>query len=422
MKKSLVLILVALFVFSCGNKKEASKVEIVQWSEIISPTIPLYKTVKASYDSYMSKHPETPKFSSDFGPALYRERAQRYLLQGKSGIPDILEGTLEQVYSYIAANMADPIEEYFNNDSEKNQYYENLIEALTVNGHLYAIPDNANVRLLVYRKDLLEKHNLKVPATWDELITVAKTLKEKEGINGFMFTTQTKEVRAFQEFMSFYFTLADNIYKNENGKITYIAKKEHFAEVLQLYKTLFDVAIDPNAKSQDWKAVDYGVTGGQTAMVTVGPWIWGHLNEDATHEAVMTNLHVAPIPTPKNGERGTYMEVKGLVFNPHAAKERRQDAYNAARVFVSQEFLQTLTDHSGAMPIRKDVKSDNYFIQGFANNLSDGKVLEFINWDMPQNYIVDAIQSVIYNKATPSQAADKLEKELKAYEKQALPQ
>lgn len=421
MKKNFVLILAVLLMLSCGGKKDASKIEIVQWSEIISPAIANYKEMKKAYDEYIEKNPDTPLFSQDNGPSQYRERSQRYLLQGKSGMPDILDGTLEQVYSYIAAGLADPIEDYFNADADKDKFYPNLVSALTVNGHLYGIPHNANVRLLVYRKDLLDKHGLKVPATWDDLIMVAKTLREKEKINGFMFTTQTKEVRAFQEFMSFYFTLADNIYKNEDNKVTYVAKKEHLEQVLQLYKDLFDVAIDPNSKSQDWKAIDYGVTGGQTAMVTVGPWVWGHLAEDPARRDIVTNLHAAPIPLPKNGSRGTYMEVKGLVFNPYAPKERKQAAYDAGKVFVSQIFIQALSDSTGALPIRTDTKSDNYFTQEFADNIGDGKVLEFISWDIPQNYIIDAIQSVIYNKATPKQAADKLDAQFREYEKSALP-
>lgn len=415
LKLSVLFLSVFAFVFGCSNKEQASSNEIVQWSEFISPTVPIYKIKKPVYDEQLKVNPLPMPFAQDTGPALYRERAQRYLLQGKSGYPDLLEGTLEQIYSYVAAGMAEPIENLFEADEDKDIIQQSLIDAFTINGHLYAFPNAGNVRLLIYRKDLLNKYNLKVPETWDELISVAKTLREKEGINGFMFTTQTKEVRAFQEFMSFYFTLADNIYEVKDGKATYIADKANFEKVLQLYKDLFTVAIDPNSRGQDFKAVDYGITGGQAAMITCGPWIWEHQTEEPSRASTISNLAVAPIPLPFGGEAGTYMEVKGYIMNPYIREDKKEAVYKAIKFLTAKPFIELEVKYVQAPSIRKDITNDNAFGQAFSDNLNTGKVLEFINWDAPQNYIIDSIQNVIYNRATPYEAATTLENQLKEY-------
>lgn len=47
-------------------------------------------------------------------------------------------------------------------------------------GALYALPYVGNSQLFFYRKDLFKKHNLKEPATWDEVLTAAKTISEGE--------------------------------------------------------------------------------------------------------------------------------------------------------------------------------------------------------------------------------------------------
>lgn len=47
-------------------------------------------------------------------------------------------------------------------------------------GALYALPYVGNSQLLFYRKDLFAKHNLKEPATWDEALTAAKTISDRE--------------------------------------------------------------------------------------------------------------------------------------------------------------------------------------------------------------------------------------------------
>jgi multiple sugar transport system substrate-binding protein len=53
-------------------------------------------------------------------------------------------------------------------------------------GSLYALPYVGNSQLFFYRKDLFEKHSLKPPATWDDVLAAAKTIHEKEsaGANG----------------------------------------------------------------------------------------------------------------------------------------------------------------------------------------------------------------------------------------------
>jgi multiple sugar transport system substrate-binding protein len=51
-------------------------------------------------------------------------------------------------------------------------------------GSLYALPYVGNSQLFFYRKDLFEKHSLKPPATWDDVLAAAKTIQEKESGSG----------------------------------------------------------------------------------------------------------------------------------------------------------------------------------------------------------------------------------------------
>ena len=47
-------------------------------------------------------------------------------------------------------------------------------------GELYALPYVGNSQLFFYRNDLFEKHNLKAPATWDDVLAAAKIIDERE--------------------------------------------------------------------------------------------------------------------------------------------------------------------------------------------------------------------------------------------------
>lgn len=47
-------------------------------------------------------------------------------------------------------------------------------------GALFALPYVGNSQLFFYRKDLFQKHNLKPPASWDEVLNAARTISELE--------------------------------------------------------------------------------------------------------------------------------------------------------------------------------------------------------------------------------------------------
>ena len=47
-------------------------------------------------------------------------------------------------------------------------------------GALYALPYLGNSQLFFYRKDIFEKHNLKEPATWDDVLQSARVISERE--------------------------------------------------------------------------------------------------------------------------------------------------------------------------------------------------------------------------------------------------
>jgi multiple sugar transport system substrate-binding protein len=58
-----------------------------------------------------------------------------------------------------------------------------LLKLARVEGSLYSVPRNIDVRLLHYRRDLIDSP----PATWDELLEIARRLNSPPGLYGFLF-------------------------------------------------------------------------------------------------------------------------------------------------------------------------------------------------------------------------------------------
>ena len=68
---------------------------------------------------------------------------------------------------------------------------------------LYAIPWDANIGLLYYRKDLLEKYNLDAPHTWDDLVKACLKISSGEHVYGYLWQGKQYEglVCNFVEFI-----------------------------------------------------------------------------------------------------------------------------------------------------------------------------------------------------------------------------
>ncbi|CAE8598914.1 unnamed protein product, partial [Polarella glacialis] len=66
-------------------------------------------------------------------------------------------------------------------DSKRlEQFDQRAIKAFTIDGKLLAIPSFLDSTLLYYRRDLLQKYNLSVPRTWDELEIAALRIQNGE--------------------------------------------------------------------------------------------------------------------------------------------------------------------------------------------------------------------------------------------------
>ncbi|MDE0696980.1 MAG: ABC transporter substrate-binding protein [Boseongicola sp.] len=63
-------------------------------------------------------------------------------------------------------------------------HFPSVIESQTVDGKLVAIPIFTDAPALYYREDILERHGLPVPATWEQLTEVAQKAQDAERAGG----------------------------------------------------------------------------------------------------------------------------------------------------------------------------------------------------------------------------------------------
>lgn len=390
------------------NTQEVSPEYVAWWEENIAKALP---DIQA--DTY-------------YGPGTYDAQRKNFVVQAKTGKPDVIEGLVEDLTVYTKQDIILDLTEHFNNWADKDQFVESTLKPLTVDGKLYGLPYNTNARVLLYRKDLFEEFGLEVPKTWDEYVKVASVITEKTNkeVFGTYVCTKIGDPRAYQEFVSWFFQVSHKapvFKKGEDGKWMVNATAEQFAQVLKLYQDLVFAnadfpALDPNQRGNGWPEEDNGYAAGKWAMVPMGPWIWGHREDSEAARAILEEkTGIASLPIPEGGVLATYLEVKPIMVNKYS--KNVEQAWEMAKFITSRDAMAGWARDSGFIPARKDVSEleefkSSWWQQGFSAQLPNAVALSPVNWLPPQQSMLEAVNLVIYQKNTPEEAGKWLYDEL----------
>lgn len=167
--KKLILVAVALIVsplanaavltISCGNETPGFEQCANRANEWAAKTENMVKVIS------------TPNESNET-LALYTQ-----LLSSESSDLDVFP--VDVVWPGVLANHLLTLDPYIK-EEEINQHFPVYLRTNRVNGALKALPWFADVGLLYYRKDLLEKYGASVPETWEELAATSALIQAEE--------------------------------------------------------------------------------------------------------------------------------------------------------------------------------------------------------------------------------------------------
>ncbi|EAC9516162.1 sugar ABC transporter substrate-binding protein, partial [Listeria monocytogenes] len=310
------------------------------------------------------------------------------------------------------------LSDFWKNYTDSDKYYENVIDALSTDGKLNALPNYIAPRALVYHKDLLEQAGYaEPPKTWAELLDMSKTIKDKTG--QFAFGIAGTGDRAPQELASFIFQngleIADNLgdgkYKNTWKDNSENLKKA--TEVFQFYKDMLDnQVIDPNAAVGGWEELDTNFALGKYAMMNNGSWMQ---NYEENNPDEMADAAVG-LP-PYNTTPATFLEINTYyVYNND--KKEVEEATKLVEFLLNKENQQAGRPE-GSPRTDMEIDENNKWAVGFANSelIEQAKPLPPISMAEITQPMQDAIALVLQNGDSPEDAAkflsDKINEALK---------
>ena len=238
---------------------------------------PRLETIQAAADQFMTDHPKVKINIETFSWADFYTKWTTGLASGN--VPDMSTAQAGQVVEMINADAIIPLDDLID-DIGRDRFYESPLQEMTYSdGNCYAVPIYSHAFVMWYRKDLLEKYNLEVPTTWDEMWE----LGDKAAAEGtYLFTYPTTGY-----FDAFFYALM-----YAAGGPEFFNKATHYEEGIwdtPEAKTCFDIVnklasytnpITPaQANDQDFTQNQQLVLDNKALFMPNGTWIVGEMAE-----------------------------------------------------------------------------------------------------------------------------------------------
>ena len=261
------------------------------------------------------------------------------VLAVSGSLPDYMSMDMVTMTNFADQGLIIPLEDYLDDlPAMEGRWREAELNALTYNGHLYAFPvgylegaiNGPNVNGLIGRADWLEKLNLEIPETLDELYTVLKAFTEQDpdgnGQNDTFGYTATKD-KLFEDVFGAFGIQPTFWMETEEGLrmgSTLPGTKEALAVLQQWYA---EGLIDPDIFTNDKSLVDQKI-----ANSKVGVWDGNAFHPDPNQPENAALLNATPtaklvgIPAVKgpNGDSGRQESAPGY-SNIHSISSTCKD-------------------------------------------------------------------------------------------------
>ncbi len=350
----------------------------------------------------------------------YSDLRQNVLTGGRQGTPDVIEGVIEHPGDYVAAELLEPLTDHTDEVPHFDGFLDSALDAFRFQDELWALPYTGNGRALVYNQDVLAEYGYEdgPPEDIDEFMELAGTINaDYDDMNGFHLTTERGEVRVTQEFASHVYQHTDGpLYEWDGSGWELQADADMFEAVLDdIYYRMFhgdQPTADMDYRGAGWETNDVGYTEEDHAMIHCGPWIDGFRDTDQQEEVLDEKTAISLLPKHAGTSDATYMEVKPLMVNAHS--DSIDDSVVVASLFSSPESLELMAEADPgavATPVHEDVEStlEDEEWMAYTDAFENGVAPAPIAWGRIRDPIYDAIEEVIYEDQTPSEAAQDLE-------------
>ena len=96
--------------------------ELDLWFTPLSAEGPMKAPLTQWLKEYLPKLLPGVTLNSNFGPPVYQDGQQKFIVQGRKGKPDVIESVLEGMIAYQRAGLLEPVDDLFDKWPDKDQF------------------------------------------------------------------------------------------------------------------------------------------------------------------------------------------------------------------------------------------------------------------------------------------------------------
>ncbi|MEG6571010.1 extracellular solute-binding protein [[Clostridium] cellulosi] len=313
----------------------------------------------------------------------------------KNDLPDIIAMGGDATYTEVES--AGVLEDLSNEPFAANiqDAYKQMVYDVQENREetLYGVPYATNASGILYNEDIFNKYNISVPKTWDELISVCKTLQSK-GVQPFMFTFKDAWT-SLCPWNSMAPDLSPENFLTERleGKTTFAATHKEIAQkYLELLKygqkdMLGTTYTDGNKLFAEGKA----------AMMINGNWTIPEFKKTNPN----FNVNLFALPASNDTSKNYVTSGVDVLFAISKSASNIDAAKKFLEYMMEPDTAQKYIDNQFAFSAIKGVTQNDKSVAGVKEDIANGKVANFPDHYYPSGF---DLASITQNFAKNAQA------------------
>jgi multiple sugar transport system substrate-binding protein len=292
----------------------------------------------------------------------FRAKVLVELTSGASSIDVFMSMPAQEGLKYMRAGWLQPLDAFVKSPAltapeyHWNDFLEKIREAMVIEGKLVGVPIQVENTSLMYRKDVFQKYNVKVPTTLDELEAAAKALNGKtmtdDGQPGFGIVARGKRAAATSQFAAYLHAMGSTwlgpnrepVFNNEEG----IKAFDLYGRLLRLYGP-------PGSENNHWYEASSIFSQGKAAMYTDANSLFPVI-EDAQKSKVVGKVGYTLFPRGPRGQYGSTVAAWGLA-KPKSSKNQKA-AWLFMQWATAKEQVLAVQSEKGVLGARESVWKD----------------------------------------------------------------
>ncbi|WP_329013024.1 sugar ABC transporter substrate-binding protein [Streptomyces sp. NBC_00690] len=316
-------------------------------------------------------------------------------------LPDVTQMGSTFMGEFAELGVLEPVD---TKEFKKDDFFPAAWEGNVVDGEVYGVPWYVDTRVLYYRTDLAQKAGVtKAPANWAELAKLASVYQSKAG-SKWGISLQPYNLDVWQNWLPFFYSAGGELIKDGKPALD----SEAAVTSLKEYATYFEKGLAKKSVQPGYDVIkDFG--NDSVPMFLSGPWQTTNIAENQPQ--LKGKWAAAPMPAGTSSTSfagGSSLVISKDSKHKAAAGEFIKHLTSAKGQADWYERTTDLPAHQGAWSEGKLASDPN--LKVFRTQMENAKAIPALaKWAEIGAKIDEAIESVTQGKASPEEAAKKMQ-------------